>query len=223
MLKVFVEIDQGVPRYVYTGCSQCSSVMGKSLCEIKNRGCCSYFPRFELTDIHRMSKSLEGLQTLNTIVKNPGTVIENYSIHAKGFFDKLGYDKYLKGEQTSEEISIKDRTIFFRACPFVKSGQGCTIPPRFRTCVCNFFICSEVLERPGFEEAFKPYIEERSRYARWLHRDNEELRHILYENKVNLLKDFDKSIKLLQEIPIIDYDFPQLEPVEMPDDWYKGA
>ena len=225
MGSIYIEIDQNVPRYACTYCYNCPSVMGKSLCSLNNRGCCWYFPKFTLLDIQRMVKTLEGIQVLGMIRNNPGTVVNDYYLHAKGLFDKDGYEKWLKSNN-HVEMPVKDCTIFFRACPFVKNGTGCTLPPRFRTVVCNFFICDDILNREDIQEAVKPYITERSRYAAWVEWENRSLEHLLKENNVTLISNFDAAINILQNTPLDIYEFPELEPIIINDDWNtwnKGA
>jgi len=223
MGKVYVEYDDGVARYVCTSCHRCTSLYGTSLCKIKNRGCCFYFPEFTLVDIHRMSVTLEGLRTLEIIRRQPGAVFYSYHIHVKGYFDRQGYDEYMKKGRLLGDGSIQDHTMFFRACPFVEGGRGCTLPPRYRTIVCNFFICSEILEHPNLQAAFKPYLEERSRYARWEYREKLELQHVLMEKGLDLINNFEEAIEVLQDTPLNLYEFPPLEPVEYADGWSQGA
>lgn len=216
MDKIYLERYEhlGYARYICTSCTHCTSKMGISYCSIKMRGCCSYFPKFELIDVHRMVKSTDGLQVLKRILDNPGTVVYKYYLHAKGYFDQKGYLEYLKNG-SDEDSDIKDKSIFFRACPFVKSGYGCTIPPVFRNYVCNFFICDEVMSNVDKKEVMQQYLEERARYARWVAWENMSLQRILSEYNLNFQCDFEGSIKLLQEIPLDIYEFPDLEEVNV--------
>ena len=223
MGKIYTELDEGTPRYGCSDCSSCSSIIGKSLCKVKNRGCCWYFPKFYLYDIQKMSKFMEGLVVLDKIINNPGTEIYNYFIHGKGYFDKEEYDEYLKSHNQVEAGDIVDYTIFFRACPFVKPGRGCSLPPRFRTFVCNFFICKEIVESIEDKSIYKIYEDERLNYSRWLDWENEGLKHVLTEKGITLAKDFDETVKFLQELPINEYQFPFLEPIITNDSWYRGA
>lgn len=228
MGSIYLTFDGDVPRYACTACTDCISILGKSLCNVNNRGCCWYFPKYTLLDIQRMTKSVEGLNILEHIKSQPATIINPYYIHAKGFFDKAGYDKYIRNEnkenKTENESAYQfDHTIFFRACLFVKSGYGCTIPPRYRTIVCNFFICNEAMEKARFADALKPYIEERSRYAAWVEWENRSLEHLLKEKGVDLVSNYETVLKILQNEPLDTYDFPKLEPVDMVDTWHKGA
>lgn len=214
MGNIYIENDFGVPRMVCTDCGKCDSIMGKSLSSISNRGCCHYFPEFTLADIHRMAVLPGGSDALGTILANPGTVINNYNIHAKGYFDKAGYEAYLAGGDLLETGSIRDHTIFFRACPFVKPGSGCMLPPRFRTAVCNFFVCSEIIERPDHREEFEKYLKERTRYSRWMYRESTELQHILTENGLSLSADLKGSLELLKGLELSLYEFLDLPAVE---------
>ena len=214
MGRIYIDNDNGVPQLACTDCGSCGSIMGKSFCSGASRGCCHYFPEFNLAEIHRMLHLPGGSQVLKTIMDYPGTVVNNFALHSRGYFDREGYENYIAGGQLLETGDIKDHTIFFRTCPFVREGCGCMFPARFRTTVCNFFICGEIFGKPGLEDSFRPYIEERSRYSSWVHRESLGLQHILTENGVNLALDFQASLRLLAELPLSGYEFPLLTPVE---------
>jgi len=191
---------------------------------VNNRGCCSYYPKFSLLEIQRMSKSLLGLDTLDKIIKQPGTTVDRYIIKSTGDFDKSLYEEYIKNSDgILYKIPIDDKTIFFKTCPFVKTGLGCTISPRFRNSVCNFFICNEVLDYPELKLKFKPWIENRNAYMSWVYKENIDLQYVLYENNLNLLKNYGDTISFLQELPLNIYDFPNLEPIFFEDENLKGA
>lgn len=215
MTKLYIEFDNRVPRIVYTGCNQCNSDMGISLCSVKNRGCCSYFPKFSLYEIHRMSKSLQGLRTLDKIISHPGTRIDMYKIYTTGSFEKDLYDEFINGDTGVHTSTITDKTILFKTCPFVKGGHGCTLSPAFRTTVCNFFLCTEILDLPEYNEALKPYVESRADYMKFVYRENLEIEHLLYEHNINLNTNFNETINFLQELPLNDYDYPELAPVNI--------
>lgn len=214
MGNISIDYDMGVPQIKCTDCGKCSSVMARSLCGVTDRGCCHYFPEFTLVDIQRMALLEGGDKALELILSYPGTEINNFNLYSKGYFDKAAYDEYILSDNLLKTGSIRDHTIFFRSCPFVEPGIGCKLPPRFRTTVCNFFVCSEILEHPDLQDLFVDYIQERSRYSRWVYRESSVLTHILSENGVNLKTDFDKALKLLAETEPSCYEFPQLEPVD---------
>ena len=213
MGNIFIDYDLGVPQIKCTDCGKCSSIIGKSLYGVTDRGCCHYFPEFTLVDIQRMAVMEGGKEALETILSEPGTTVNPFNIYSKGYFDKTAYDRYISSGNLLKTGSIRDHTIFFRSCPFVAPGMGCKLPPRFRTTVCNFFVCSEILERPDLQDLFTEYLEERSRYSRWVYRESSVLAHILTDNGLNLVSGFDAAIELLAGIEQNYYEFPALEPV----------
>lgn len=208
-----MDYDMGVPQIKCTDCGRCDSTIGKSLCSITGRGCCHYFPEFTLVDIQRMAVLEGGGKALDLILSNPGTTVNHFNIYSKGYFDKASYDQYIALGNLLNTGSIRDHTIFFKCCPFVEPGVGCKLPPRFRTTVCNFFVCAEILERHDLKDLFTEYLEERSRYSRWIYRESSILSHILIDHGLNLVTDFDSSIKLLSRIGQNCYEFPVMEPV----------
>ena len=213
MGNIYITYDMGVPQIGCTDCGKCNSIMGRSLCKVKNRGCCHYFPEFTLVDIQRMAVLDGGDKALDIILSCPGTIVNNFNLYSRGHFDEAAYEQYLASENIMETGSIKDHTIFFRTCPFVIPGSGCRLPPRFRTTVCNFFICAEIAELPEHQDRFRCFHEERSRYARWVYRESGTLQHILEENDLNLVSDLDGSIRLLAQLEVCHYEFPELEPI----------
>lgn len=223
MASIYVDFDNGIPRYVCKSCNSCNSLFGLSLCSVKNRGCCWYYPKFNLLDIQRMSKSIDGLLVLDKILKNPGTVIYNYYIHAKGYFDNEGYNAHIDSGNIIEPDRIEDQTIFFRACPFVKEGYGCTISPQFRSLICNFFVCDEILNMDSLKDSIEPYIKERSSYSRWEEWENSGLKSTLNDMGLNLVNNFNEVVTLLQKLPLEEYVFPKLDPIGFEDSFPRGA
>ena len=218
MIELDLKLDQGIPQFGCSSCRNCQSIFGKSLCSIKNRGCCFYFPKFTLYEIHKMVRGKEGLKTLNKIIKLPRTKIYNYYIHAKGYFDEAGYKKYITTEE-AYEFNIKDKSIFFRACPFVKQGIGCTLPRRYRSYVCNFFICDEIVKKAEKYDEFKNYIRERNSYVRWIEWENLSLQELLDEKKINLADNFEEVINALKSIPLEECEFPNLNSIMVADEF----
>lgn len=201
MERIYLKFDRGIPQYACTSCSSCRSVFGISLCSIKNRGCCWYFPKFTLHEIHKMAKSQEGLDILYSIRKLPGIRIYNYYIYVKGYFDEKGYKKFLESGH-ADKYDVEDKTVFFRACSFVRPGKGCTLPVRYRSYVCNFFICREATEKVEKYDLFKDFIKERDSYVSWIEWQNYSLEMLLREKGLTLAKDFDKVINTLKDIPL---------------------
>ncbi len=223
MAFLFMDFDQGVPQLAYTGCAWCSSAMGISLSHIKNRGCCSYFPKFYPVELQRMSHSPEGLSVLDSILNHPSVEFLDDHIVVKGSYDAILHDKMLKEGQIPEDEMIQDKSVFFRTCPFVRSGLGCSLPSRYRPYVCNFFVCREVLGNPAYQQQLAPYLRERANYVRFLQWENNQLLQVIQEKGLTLRNNIKEVINLLAELPINQYEFPMLEPVEIPEGQGKGA
>ncbi|MDS0526047.1 hypothetical protein NNC19_10180 [Clostridium sp. SHJSY1] len=220
MVEVDFNIDHEVPQYSCNSCYNCQSVFGTSLCEVKNRGCCWYFPKFTLHEIHKMVKSEEGMKILKNILSLPKVKIYNHYIHAEGYFDKEGYKKFINSEE-GYESEVKDKTIFFRACPFVKSGKGCTLPKMYRSYVCNFFICEEIVKQVQKDEKFNSYIKERDSYVHWVDWENRSLEMLLNDSKINLINNFEQVVELLKNTPLRVYELKSLDTIVVEGDEKK--
>lgn len=210
MSSMWINFNNNVPQISCSSCGSCTSLMGISLCDIKNRGCCYYYPKFTLLDIQRMSKSLKGLNTLELIKNNPNTIIKEFYIHSKGYFDEDGYNKYLKNNSPIGENLINDQSIFFKTCPFIKPNFGCIIDAEFRTIICNFFICKEVLDSVVDKTLIEKYLCERESYVKWHEWENEGLKHLLLQEHITLVNNFDMVVEYLQSLPLDTYEFPNL-------------
>ena len=219
MIKFNLNFNENVPVYSCTNCSNCKSLFGKSFSSITNRGCCFYFPKFNLLDIHRMSKSPYGLDTLSRIISNKNTKIFHYYIHAKGKFDNKNYTDFISNGsnrnfiKTCELKNIQDMTMFFRTCPFVKSNYGCTLPQKYRTPICNFFICNEVKKNLDYN-IIKIYEQESINYWHWYNWESSNLESFLKEHNINLKDNFYECIKIFKNLPFYEYEFPKLPSTE---------
>lgn len=204
--------DKDIPQYLCSECGKCTSLFSTSLCSKHNRGCCWYFPKFTLYEIHKMVKSDEGLAVLDKILKLPKVEIYNYYIHAVGFFDETLYNKFIKSSDACN-YNVHDKTIFFRECPFVEEGKGCTIKPQYRSYVCNFFICNEVLDKIKENPDYDSYIEERENFVRWIDWENTSMQMMFEKQHLNLIHNMDDIIKILKEMPLEQYEFPELNSI----------
>ncbi|MGN0145170.1 MAG: hypothetical protein ACI398_09305 [Clostridium sp.] len=216
MNNIILYSNKDVPQYLYDNCGKCSSLFSISLCSKHNRGCCWYFPKFTLYEIHKMVKSEKGLAVLNRILKLPKVEIFNYYIHAIGYFDESSYKKFLKSKK-SRNYKVHDKSMFFRECPFVKEGCGCTIDPQYRSYICNLFICDEVLEKVKDNPDYDSYIKERENFVRWIDWENTSIQMMLEEQNLNLIHHMDKVIEILKELPFEHYEFPELNPIKEKD------
>ena len=111
--------------------------------------------------------------------------------------------------------NVKDKTIFFRKCPFVKEGVGCTIPVQYRSYICNLFICEEVTSKFNEFTEYEKYIKERESFVRYIDWENNSLQALLEEKHLNLIHNFGQVIQILKEMPLENYEFPELEPLEV--------
>lgn len=64
MNNVILDSNEDVPQYLCSRCGECSSLFSISLCSKHNRGCCWYFPKFTLYEIHNMDEVIEILNKL---------------------------------------------------------------------------------------------------------------------------------------------------------------
>lgn len=212
------ELISKIPRYYCDKCSKCSSHISLNFTEFKNRGCCYYFPKFNLVDLQKMVSLPGGKDTLNLILNNKGTVIYNYHIVTHGIFEKEKYELFINSKLllSDEEYNILnsdefiDKSLFFKTCPFVENNKGCTIPVEFRSPVCNFFICNEIKSEINNLDLIKTYEKEALNYWKYYTWEDENLIHLLKENNTNLIKDWNKSLSLLESTNISYYDFPML-------------
>lgn len=213
MNNVILDSNEDVPQYLCSRCGECSSLFSISLCSKHNRGCCWYFPKFTLYEIHKMVQSEEGLAVLKRILALPNVEVFNYYIHAVGYFDECSYKKFMKSTD-SKNYNVHDKTMFFRECPFVKEGCGCTIDPQYRSYICNFFICDEVLNEIKDNPEYNSYIKERDNFVRWIDWENTSTQIMLEEQNLNLIHNMDEVIEILKKLPLEHYEFPQLNAIK---------
>lgn len=218
MIEISLDLSKNTPQYCVNKCTNCTSIEGKSLNPTKNRGCCFYFPKFSLLELQRMSKTLEGIHLIKNLVSSKDFIIYKYYIHCVGTFDSDGYSKYIDTpyKDPADDI-IKDKTIFFRTCPFVTAGSGCSLPPYYRTTVCNFYICNTIYKEAEKNNDFTLYIRERQRYSRWVQWENDTLQKFLEDKNLDLKKNFQQVIDFLIEEPLDEYEFPILPRIYLED------
>lgn len=217
MGSVFFEQSGNTPRFGCTDCMACQSVIGTSLNAVQMRGCCMYFPEFSLVDIRNMVTAEGGSEVLSRILAHPGSEIHPFRIRVKGSFDEAGHAAYRQDEPLPGSEEIRDDTVFFRTCPFVVSGVGCSIPLAFRTVVCNFFVCRELWDRAEDPSLAETYRRELERYSSWLHRECLSFQHLFEEYGVDLLHNRDTALRLLREADYHGYGFPPLPPLTLKD------
>jgi hypothetical protein len=189
----------------------------------KKQGMLLLLPEVLPVEIQRMCHSEEGTALLYSIVSMPNTVIYDDHILVKGSYDIILHDKMMREGLVPVDGNVTDTSVFFKTCPFVRSGSGCTLPPRYRSYVCNFFLCREILENPEYKDKLEPYVRERNNYVRFLEWENNQLFTAMNEEGLSFRKNLDGAIEFLKNLEINQYDFPLLEPVVIPDNHSMGA
>ena len=63
------EFKNNIPRYYCSNCSKCTSHISINFTNLKHRGCCYYFPKFNLVDIQKMVQLPGGKNVLDKIIK----------------------------------------------------------------------------------------------------------------------------------------------------------
>lgn len=214
MEEISLTYDDNCPQYSCSECSKCNSVFGISLSSIKNRGCCWYFPKFNLYEIHKMVKSSEGQVLLNKIINMPKTKIYNYYIHVIGEFDKAKYQSFINSSESKKKpYALHDETMFFRTCSFVKPGEGCMIPPKYRSYICNFFICDEIINDAKRDNKLDSYLEERDRYIHWIDWENNSIQALLEEQHIDLVHNRSEVLEVLKNMPLENFEFEHLKAI----------
>lgn len=167
-----------------------------------------------------MVKGKDGLNILKSILSVLKVDIYNYYIYVKGYFDKVGYKKYIKIEYVYD-IDVKDKFMFFRVCLFVKLGVGCMLFKRYRSYVCNFFICDEIIKKIEKYDEFKNYINECNNYVRWIEWENYLFEIFLIEKKLNLKNGFDEIVNIFRDMLLREYKFKNLDLIVILDEVYN--
>lgn len=170
----------------------------------------SIIPKFNLFDLQRMTKSKEGQLIIKKILENKNIKIFNYYIQAVGYFDKVNFEKFR--EHTKNNLfKGTDLSIHFKACPFVEDGKGCSIPPQFRTPVCNFFLCKEIKNELKEKNLLKEYEDSAKEYYRYYEFENNNLIELLEERGLTLKHNIEECLNFLKSIDCYTCEFPNLK------------
>lgn len=170
----------------------------------------SIIPKFNLFDLQRMTKSKEGQLVIKKILENKNIKIFNYYIQAVGYFDKVNFEKF-REHTKSNLFKGTDLSIHFKACPFVEDGKGCSIPPQFRTPVCNFFLCKEIKNELKEKNLLKEYEDSAKEYYRYYEFENKNLIELLEERGSTLKHNIEECLNFLKSIDCYTCEFPNLK------------
>ncbi len=167
-------------------------------------------PKFTLFDLQRMVKSKTGDLLIERLLENKNIKIFNYYIQAIGYFDKNSYEKY-KMKTKSNLFKGTELSIHFKACPFVEDSKGCSIPPEFRTPICNFFLCDEIKKSINNKALLKKYEEAAREYYRYYEFENQNLIELLEEQHLTLNHNLKGCLNFLKSIPCYTCEFPKIQ------------
>lgn len=170
----------------------------------------SIIPKFNLFDLQRMTKSKEGQLVIKKILENKNIKIFNYYIQAVGYFDKVNFEKF-REHTKSNLFKGTDLSIHFKVCPFVEDGKGCSIPPQFRTPVCNFFLCKEIKNELKEKNLLKEYEDSAKEYYRYYEFENKNLIELLEERDLTLKHNIEECLNFLKSIDCYTCEFPNLK------------
>lgn len=170
----------------------------------------SIIPKFNLFDLQRMTKSKEGQLVIKKILENKNIKTFNYYIQAVGYFDKVNFEKF-REHTKSNLFKGTDLSIHFKACPFVEDGKGCSIPPQFRTPVCNFFLCKEIKNELKEKNLLKEYEDSAKEYYRYYEFENKNLIELLEERDLTLKHNIEECLNFLKSIDCYTCEFPNLK------------
>ncbi|OBR92421.1 MULTISPECIES: hypothetical protein [Clostridium] len=184
------KFTNNIPLFKCDICGNCSNfVESISYTNIKNRGCCWYFPKYNLVDI----KNIINNGNINFIyyLSSIPNCVESYDIRVKGTFFKNQYDNYT---ENNIKYSDFDSSLFFRLCPFLKK-DGCKLSFSLRPHPCNLYLCREAIQLAGKE--YTMYSRERKDYYAYCNYFNECLKEDLKSNNTTLSDNLEESLDIL--------------------------
>ena len=209
LYKLSYEFSNNIPLFKSDFCGKCLHILeSTSLIYIKNRGCCWYFPKYTLMDMKNIL-SCGRHSFLEKIKVMENCKVSQYFMNVTGYFDKTGFSNYIISNPNSTKYDF-DETLFFKKCPFAGS-KGCTIDYIERPHPCNLYLCREMIEY--CKDTYKEYSLERKDYFSYCNYFNEVLKNELISNKTDLIKDFDKSINIIESTDVPNFSPRKLKEI----------
>lgn len=175
-----------------------------------NRGCCWYFPTYELVDIKNILDS--GQEAfVRWLMTQPQVHISRYQLQVGGRFEQEQYAKHLR-TRLEAPTSGFDESLHFRLCSLF-GVNGCTISADLRPHPCNLYLCREVIEWAG--PSYRAYQQERKDYFAYCSYVNEILRDELLEKEVDLLTRADVALSVVAACSIPEFQSSQLPMIRL--------
>lgn len=211
MYKLQYENQNNIPVFKCNFCGHCSGILeATSHTNIKNRGCCWYFPKYNLVDIKNII-NIGKKNFIYALLNMKNTVINKYSIEVQGIFDKERYLEYVKENSDSIETNF-DTKLFFRVCSFFRPN-GCHLDFNLRPHPCNLYLCRTVINCCG--EDYKNFSSERKDYFSYCNYFNEVIKEVLMDAKVNLQSDPFKAIEIIEAFSLPPFGGRPISPIEL--------
>ncbi|GAA0730879.1 hypothetical protein GCM10008905_32690 [Clostridium malenominatum] len=209
MYKLSYENTNNIPVFKCDYCGSCSGIL-ESTCHVKGkiRGCCWYFPKYNLIDIKNI---LDGghKSFIYKLLNMKNAHINKYCIDVNGEFHEEDYLKYKR--ETMEEDYDFDSKLFYKICPF-NTQKGCNLDFNLRPHPCNLYLCREIIKLSGDE--YNKYSKERKDYFAYCNYYDELLKDHLIENKINLTTSPYECIDLIEGIDIPKFEYRTLESID---------
>jgi hypothetical protein len=189
-------------------CGKCSgNIESISYTDIKNRGCCWYFPEYRLVDIKNILMNGK-LCFIKYLISLPNSKVGKFSIKVLGKFFKKQYTRFLNSD--SKKYDGFNTSLFFKLCPFL-GKDGCTIETFMRPHPCNLYLCREVIKSCG--DLYARYSTERRDYYAYCNYVDECLKEDLTKNCANFIDSPEKSIEIIKNSRIPSFCFRNINTI----------
>lgn len=125
--------------------------------DMENVGCCRYEPVFTLFEIYKMASEGESDFFLQQIYHHPNRRVYPYEIVIGARIDQRfnrpeeqeNYKRWLNNPST--RYRAEDLRLKYATCSFFLSGQGCRLPPHYKTSICRSFVCHTIEDQVSEE------------------------------------------------------------------------
>lgn len=187
------KFQKNIPIFKCDFCGKCDGFLeSTSKCDIKNRGCCWYFPKYNLVDIKNIL-NLNEESFIYKICNMKNSYVSQYHIRINGKFFKDDYNKYIL---YGNEISGFKTKFFFRICPFFGKDK-CSLDFSLRPHPCNLYLCRKIID--WCKDKYNSYSEERKDYYAYCNYFDESIKQSLIEAKTDLSKNIKKSLDIIKK------------------------
>lgn len=208
MFSLYYAFSDNVPLFRCNFCGQCQlHIEAQNSLQI-NRGCCWYFPTYELADIKNLLDNGHE-EFIGQLLAHPHTKIRRFELQVIGRFDQDAYQRAIAAASDLPQGDF-DPSLHFKLCPFF-GIDGCTISSALRPHPCNLYLCREVIQWSGSN--YQSYNQERKDYFSYCAYVNESLRLELNEQGVDLISDQAQALATIRSCDIPHFEPRHLTPI----------